>query len=158
MASTAGPLYPLYTHLSGHAPLDTGGLYLSAIMNYAAVNICVKPLCEQMFSILLDTEEWNWGHTVTVLHFWKNCQVDPRGHTILHPHQHRVSTAASLQPWRLMHLPLTAILVGVRQHHTVVLMCIFLPSLSTCSCAFWPPADLLWKNVQILFPCLNRVL
>lgn len=52
MASTAGPLYPLYTHLSGHAPLDTGGLYLSAIMNYAAVNICVKPLCEQMFSIL----------------------------------------------------------------------------------------------------------
>ena len=87
----------------------------------------------------------------------------PWPHYILHPHQHHASTAVSLHPWQLIHLPFTAILVGVRCCHTVVLICIFLMTnitehLFMCFLAIYLYTFFGKTSVQILFPFLNWVL
>ena len=126
----------------------------------AAMNIGVHVSFQVRLLSFLDI---CWGmrllnHMVTLFSFRKLYTVLYGGYTNLVSHQQCRGVSVSphpLQDLLFVHFVMIVILISVRWHFFIVLICIYLIVMfSIFSCACWPSLCLLWRNVYLGLPSI----
>ena len=149
----------IYTSLSIHLSMDTDCFYILTIVNNAVMNTGCMYLFEIVFlSSNIYPEAKLLGHMVILLlDFWETLIIFFHS-AYVNLHSHHQCTKVPIFPHPDQYVVFVvflkiAILTGVRWYLIVVLLCISLiiSNVEQFSCAFWPPACLLWKNVYTGF-------